>query len=1163
VIGNIRSKPRICASQASSDAYSTYSSNTSQLLYYPGCARMLFGITQAYTDEMLCFLWGLLARSLHQCAMPPVYSKAARAEIATTAGESVLRDLVMRQAVDAQKDAATLLGTKRQKRDGESRDRRSNRSDASESASARGGDRTVAACPDGRKCKTCTYHDNDDDPVAKRFCEKLSQVWKDVFEYCWWGHPQDKNGKTMGSYCGYCVKIFNARIKHRKLTMVAWEAELGANEEGLKKHIALVDVCIQKLVENGGKRSFRLNWEGVEKELLQLLHQRRMTVKRPGYTFWKDSEYPFGDLETNGKKQEGHFRGNFEGAIGIYAPDQAGVKICFEDDHIAQIAKNVDDGSFNLSADQMETKAAEISAGFFNGDAANPLAGLGFDGRSGSSSLIPALPAASSAPTSTASGGAKAAPESAHTPDPSQIQQAGASTPRQSSRGQGQVQKEACNSSAASAKVSAKKRGRPVKNLGREVDELASRWMDASPTDVLFYGVEVKTQMKAVRDLLKELQQRIAKATQQEEAKSYEMSRKKIACILAFMELQDRGEFETPKFHELYDLQFTTLSLAPVAELSFPRHLLWKRAAWDIKQTANADQWLLKVSAASLEKHHGVNAAMEQANLLGQRILAMMKKSTFEETLGEIKDMFTLERDFPFHHELTDFSTALAVCVHFTEISDIDERLELVAESIAVVAAAERSSCAACAGFLGHPRGRKVYDDAAEHVRMLNLTKEKLTIVKEKEDIVIAHEAFCASSFLACEHRALQGFLAFLGEMANALQDMKEKGAEEFCTSVDAAARARVFSKVAHSAHTDWTTILIGLCTSDLNKDKLSSSISNAEAKQKRMHLVMDTLKTTCAGLLASDEHYQSAVKCHEFYTWCLEISKAYAENQFDDKDWCLKQLGRLADLPQVASQRNFGDAAQKCLDAPLFAKDGDLATKLTTGAFKDATALSTKLVESFRSIFGPRFGTMPLTQIAVSAMDLGALDDLQKWTIESSLFADLSKWAHDAGDQDFLTQVTLFSHVHRVATNLAKCTHLAKTIFQEGVLNSDKCITKERCQLLQLLRSDVDAMKLHVASPSDEKKVHTYYGPSTNSGRQWAQDGPKMGPIWAPLGHIDAMSPRIRGGAVRLCTCTSRPWLDTSMRRPSAPTWHSKWERCFPPFRTLGPRIYASRLMP
>ena len=97
--------------------------------------------------------------------------------------------------------------------------------------------------PDGRKCPTCFHKDDRWDPVE---VQRVPPVHK----LCWWGKSRcKKTGASRGHHCGYCIKIWTARWRHRKvegqnMTLELWQRQLSEEEGALERHHNLVKVVI-------------------------------------------------------------------------------------------------------------------------------------------------------------------------------------------------------------------------------------------------------------------------------------------------------------------------------------------------------------------------------------------------------------------------------------------------------------------------------------------------------------------------------------------------------------------------------------------------------------------------------------------------------------------------------------------------------------------------------------------------------------------------------------------------------------------------------------------------------------------------------------------------------------------------------------------------------
>ena len=115
-------------------------------------------------------------------------------------------------------------------------------------------DHQVQPQPDGRKCAWCIHKDSDWDPVELK-------RQPPVYVFMWWSYPSAPDGKTVGTVCGYCKKIFRAQVKARGLTQNEYGNELGADPDRLEGHMALVQSVIQQIVSKGFVKNSHIQWE--------------------------------------------------------------------------------------------------------------------------------------------------------------------------------------------------------------------------------------------------------------------------------------------------------------------------------------------------------------------------------------------------------------------------------------------------------------------------------------------------------------------------------------------------------------------------------------------------------------------------------------------------------------------------------------------------------------------------------------------------------------------------------------------------------------------------------------------------------------------------------------------------------------------------------------
>ena len=93
--------------------------------------------------------------------------------------------------------------------------------------------------PDGRSCLTCPRRDDQEDPVAACI-GKLTEDGSVVLMA--WSYPP-KNGKTVGEYCYYCVRVYLKDGKTKDLSMRAWKDEIAKKgPQGIAIHHEKVTV---------------------------------------------------------------------------------------------------------------------------------------------------------------------------------------------------------------------------------------------------------------------------------------------------------------------------------------------------------------------------------------------------------------------------------------------------------------------------------------------------------------------------------------------------------------------------------------------------------------------------------------------------------------------------------------------------------------------------------------------------------------------------------------------------------------------------------------------------------------------------------------------------------------------------------------------------------
>eukprot|EP00959_Pyramimonas_sp_CCMP1952_P453115 9467715-Pyramimonas_sp.AAC.1 len=405
-------------------------------------------------------------------------------------------------------------------------------------------------------------------------------------------------------------------------------------------------------------------------------------TKKPGYEEWDYDEYM---AENDGKiqTQKGHYKSvDSGGATVVIVPDKKFKRVEFNS--VQSVNKKIKLGQVADEGGNVDTRMRAIADSFvpdfggtfLQGDAVGAVLAAS-DGDPATSP--PTSARAKGAGISGSMLGARLAPQQAD--DGGRPTIAG---------------EESSNAAAAKPKAKPKgksnqgqgPRGRPKKPLVQKVEEYEEQFSSSLPTDACWWGSEVKSILGSLRDIAKDIDNRLKKEPDSEEIDKLTIARKKLTAIMAIVEQalmpsilfhpHSRSSVSPPSsssvspcppialplalaqasktsldddsFKDTYDMTVTKLQLEPTATLQFPPHVSYARHKFDIRSVSSIDAWLVQVSSASLRKAGLANVSEEQERLWSERMSTILKmkdadmNSTFDELFAEDRD-FDLEDD--------------------------------------------------------------------------------------------------------------------------------------------------------------------------------------------------------------------------------------------------------------------------------------------------------------------------------------------------------------------------------------------------------------------------------------------------------------------------------------------------------------------------------------
>ena len=146
----------------------------------------------------------------------------------------------------------------------------------------------------------------------------------------------------------------------------------------------------------------------------------------------------------------------------------------------------------------------------------------------------------------------------------------------------------------------------------------------------MWWGDELATQIKVLGALVKDIRKRLEKTKDAQELNLLTVAVKRASSVQVVMEsLGPSRSMDTEAFREAFDLQCTSLKLAPLAEVVWPDHILWGRQRHSIRACADdADKWVKEMSCASLKQCGRQNPQRDQQDFISEFLGTALKLPT-------------------------------------------------------------------------------------------------------------------------------------------------------------------------------------------------------------------------------------------------------------------------------------------------------------------------------------------------------------------------------------------------------------------------------------------------------------------------------------------------------------------------------------------------------
>ena len=106
---------------------------------------------------------------------------------------------------------------------------------------------------------------------------------------------------------------------------------------------------------------------------------------------------------------------------------------------------------------------------------------------------------------------------------------------------------------------------------------------------------------------------------------------------------------------------------------------------WCVQEIANTTDitaWLQRTSSTAMRSNGDSNPAMERERLWGERFAGCARSEDHTKIMASLKELFNMDIDYDVEDGVKTFVTAFAILVNYAELIDLEDRAELMKESV-------------------------------------------------------------------------------------------------------------------------------------------------------------------------------------------------------------------------------------------------------------------------------------------------------------------------------------------------------------------------------------------------------------------------------------------------------------------------------------------------
>jgi hypothetical protein len=478
------------------------------------------------------------------------------------------------------------------------------------------------------------------------------------------------------------------------------------------------------------------------------------------------------------------------------------------------------------------------------------------------------------------------------------------------------------------------------------------------------------------------------------------------------------------------------------AHLDYPYEyvlFLCASRAEDIRATDDVDRWLSRVSSAELVSHGVARVLDEQEKLMSHRVAACLKMRDVLARQKVLRKTFDIRKDVDFEDRVLNFYQSMSIVVCFGDYPDLDERVDLLADSLNFLlevipcsTPGRPSPGTACGtALVTYPCGVKLVADARAHLEKAVLTQKKLEVFGEysqeiKGAISEAGPIFdCApADLLKVENATKKVFDEYAA--------ISFSGLPEFFPDLNNNVRLATSIECWLGWISDGcvgllSNVLVGSTTAET----LSVWVGASESQLNRVFDVKAAFEACPDQLGKSSAQGQAVTKCFSICSWLVmansvivdpsdALEPAVALKKFK----CLSRIFAsycLVVFPDGCDVGNLQTGISAFVSSPLLAANGDLHAACVKVLAPQAEKLLTPIAELLSGIFGSEtYKTFSLAM--ASDKDIKNFENSELPPLKAAL-----DWATSTGDSVLVEQLNFFFNMHQVAKAMAIAESIAR----------------------------------------------------------------------------------------------------------------------------------------